>query len=158
VHCLPFLAAQPSADALPPCPAYTCGPVAGRATQNRVKARPGSGAANRGCCMYAIIEGSGGQLKVAQGDELLIDLVGEGQATPGQAVTFDKVLVVGEIGGGAKVGKPYVAGAKVTAEVVEPLVKGEKIHIYKFREKKGYRKKTGHRQQYTKVKITSIAG
>lgn len=108
--------------------------------------------------MYAIFEGSGGQLKVEQGQELLIDLVSEGTAAAGEKVTFDKVLVVGEVGGTAKVGKPYVKGASVTAEVVEPLVKGEKIYVYKFREKKGYRKKTGHRSRYTRVKITAIAG
>ncbi len=108
--------------------------------------------------MYAIIEESGGQRRVHTGDVIDVDFMNEGQATVGQAVTFAKVLVVGEVGGSAKVGQPYVAGASVTGEVVEPAVLGEKIHIQKFREKKAWQKKTGHRQRYTKVKITSIKG
>ncbi len=108
--------------------------------------------------MYAIIEESGGQRIVAQGDEILVDLLDEGGAKVGQAVTFDKVLVVGETGGSAKVGQPYVAGASVKAEVVEPLVLGEKIDIHKQRPKKAYRKKQGHRQQYTLVKVSAISG
>lgn len=106
--------------------------------------------------MYAIIEEFGGQRKVMQGEEILIDLNNEGQAKPGDKITFDKVLVVGEVGGSAKLGLPYVAGAAVTAEVVEPVVAGEKIYVHHFREKKAWKKKTGHRQKYTKVKITSI--
>ncbi len=108
--------------------------------------------------MYAIIAESGSQRKVVAGDEILVDLLSEGQAEAGQKVTFDKVLVVGEIGGGAKFGQPYVAGATVTAEVVEPVAKGEKVFIQKFREKKTFKKRTGHRQRYTKVKVTGIKG
>jgi len=108
--------------------------------------------------MYAIIEESGGQRIVAQGDEILVDLLDSGAAKVGQSVTFDKVLVVGETGGAAKVGQPYVSGASVTAEVVDPLVLGEKIDIHKQRPKKAYRKKQGHRQQYTLVKVSAIAG
>ena len=108
--------------------------------------------------MYAIIDESGAQRTVAQGDEFLVDLIGEGRAQVGQAVTFDRVLVVGETGGAAKVGRPYVPGATVTAEVVEPLVLGEKLDIHKFRPKKAYKKKTGHRQQYTLVKVSAITG
>ncbi len=106
--------------------------------------------------MYAIIEESGGQRKVTQDQTILIDLYKGGQAASGEAITFDKVLVVGEVGGDAKLGQPYVEGATVSAEVVEPLFKGEKLSIYKFKPKTGYRKKTGHRQRYTKVKITAI--
>ncbi len=106
--------------------------------------------------MYAIIEESGGQRKVVQGDEILVDLIGGGTATVGQAVTFDKVLLVG--GDAGKIGKPYVAGASVSAEIVEPTVKGEKLTIQKFRTKKNYRRRTGHRQAYTKVRITGIKG
>jgi large subunit ribosomal protein L21 len=107
--------------------------------------------------MYAIIEESGGQRKIVAGEEILVDLLNDGEAKPGQVVTFDKVLVIGEIGGAAKIGQPYVAGAKVTGEVVEALVQGVKVHIQKFREKKTWKKKTGHRQTYTRVKVTSIA-
>lgn len=108
--------------------------------------------------MYAIIEESGSQRKVTQGEEFLTDLVEGGEAKAGKALKFDKVLVVGEIGGGAKLGQPYVSGASVTAEVVEPMVLGEKLHIQKFQAKKTWQKKTGHRQQYTKVKVTAING
>ncbi len=108
--------------------------------------------------MYAIIEESGGQRTVAQGDEILIDLLNGGEAQVGQAVTFDKVLVVGEVGGSAKVGQPYVAGASVKAEVVTPLELGEKIDIHKQRAKKAYKKKQGHRQRYTRVKVSAITG
>jgi large subunit ribosomal protein L21 len=108
--------------------------------------------------MYAIIEESGGQRKVQKGDEFLIDLAQEGAAKAGSTLTFDRVLVVGEFGGDAKIGQPFVKGATVSAEVVEPLVKGEKIYIQKFEEKKAWRKKTGHRQPYTKVRVTAING
>lgn len=108
--------------------------------------------------MYAIIEESGGQRTVTQGEEILVDLIDGGEAPVGKAVKFDKVLVVGEAGGGAKVGQPYVAGATVTGEVVAPLVMGEKLDIHKFRPKKANKKKTGHRQRYTLVKVSAIAG
>ncbi len=108
--------------------------------------------------MYAIIEESGGQRKVAEGETVYIDLYEQGQAEAGSKITFDKVLVVGDDGGTAKIGTPFVDGASVTAEIVEPAVKGDKLFIYKFRAKKGYKRKTGHRQRFTQVKITSIAG
>lgn len=108
--------------------------------------------------MYAIIEESGGQRKVAKGDEILIDLIDAGEAKAGKKISFDKVLVVGDLGGTAKVGAPYVAGASVSAEVVEGMVKGDKIDIWKYREKKTWQRKQGHRQQYTKVKVTDIKG
>lgn len=109
---------------------------------------------------YAIIEASGGQLRVAQGDELLIDLIDGGSVATGKVVTFDKVLLLGGGTGGAaaNIGTPYVKGASVTAEVVAGMVQGEKLFIYKHREKKTYKRKTGHRQKYTKVKITGIKG
>lgn len=106
--------------------------------------------------MYAIIEESGGQRKVSQGEDVLIDLYQQGQAEAGTGITFDKVLVVGEPGGSAKIGAPYVSGASVSAEIVEPVVKGDKIFIHKFRPKKGYKRKTGHRQRFTHVRITAI--
>src|SRR5258705_4982397 len=103
---------------------------------------------------YAIIEASGGQLRVATGDELLVDVIEGGEPATGKAVTFDKVLLVGGGSGGSatSIGTPYVKGASVTAEVVAPSVQGEKIHIYKHRAKKTYKRKTGHRQRYTRVK------
>lgn len=108
--------------------------------------------------MYAIIEESGGQRKVTEGEIILIDLYKGGEAAAGESITFDKVLIVGPAGGDAKIGRPYVSGASVSAEVVEPMVKGEKLYIHKFKPKDGYRRKTGHRQRYTTVKITGIKG
>ena len=109
--------------------------------------------------MYAIIEASGGQLKVVEGMELNIDLIDGGGAAAGTAVTFDKVLLVGGADGKAtRVGNPYVKGARVSAEVVEGLVKGEKLRIQYFQAKKGSRTRVGHRQKYTAVKVTGITG
>lgn len=108
--------------------------------------------------MYAIIEESGSQRRVSAGDSIYVDLLSEGQSKVGDTVTFDKVLLVGEAGGSARIGRPYVSGVTVTAEVVEPLVKGDKIVIWKHRPKKTFRKKQGHRQPYTQIKITAITG
>lgn len=108
--------------------------------------------------MYAIIEESGGQRRVGEGEEILVDLVKGGDAAPGEAITFDKVLVVGATGEAAKIGAPYVAGASVTGEIVEPVVMGEKLYIQKIRPKKNARRKTGHRQRYTSVRITGVSG
>lgn len=106
--------------------------------------------------MYAIIEESGSQRKITQGEEIFVDLLEEGLAKAGSSIKFDRVLVVGKEGGDAKLGAPYVAGATVTAEVLEPVVLGEKLYIQKFQAKKTWRKKTGHRQRYTKLKVTAI--
>jgi large subunit ribosomal protein L21 len=108
--------------------------------------------------MYAVIEESGGQRKVAVNDEFLIDLKDSGEAATGSKIAFDKVLVVGKPDGSAKIGQPYVFGATVTAEVTESEVKGDKLYIYHFEPKKAWKKKTGHRQRYTKVKVTAING
>jgi large subunit ribosomal protein L21 len=108
--------------------------------------------------MYAIIEESGGQRKVQMGDVFDANLINSGEAKVGQAIKLDKVLVIGEVGGNAKLGQPYVSGASVSVEVVEPLAKGEKVHIQKFQAKKTWQKKTGHRQPYTTVKVTAING
>ncbi len=108
--------------------------------------------------MYAIIQEGGGQRLVRKDDVVLFDLIDEGNTAKGKSVTFDKVLVIGDGKSVAKIGTPLVGGATVTVEVVEPLVKGEKIFIHKYRRRKGYRRKTGHRQTYTKVRITAING
>ena len=103
--------------------------------------------------MYAIIEDSGRQLRVSQGDVIDVDL----RDLPEDAkdVTFDRVLLV-NLDGAVQVGTPLVAGAKVLADIVDRQVKGEKIHIYKFRRRKTYRRKTGHRQRYLRVRVTKI--
>jgi len=101
--------------------------------------------------MYAIIDEGGRQHKVSSGDRLLIDReVGPDEKT----VTFDRVLLVGGEGD-AKVGVPLVAGATVTADVIGPE-KGKKVFTVKYRRRKGFHKKIGHRQKYIAVKITGI--
>jgi large subunit ribosomal protein L21 len=107
--------------------------------------------------MYAIIEEGGGQRKVTQGDEFLADLIDGGSAQVGKSVTFDRVLLVGgKDGASPKIGMPYVAGAKVTGEIVEAVVMGPKLFVQYFQAKKGSRSRVGHRQRFTKVKVTGI--
>lgn len=100
--------------------------------------------------MYAIIETGGKQIKVEEGQEITVELL---RGEEGEEVTFDKVLFVG--GEETKIGTPYVEGATVTGKVVEHG-RGEKIIIFKYKAKKNYRRKQGHRQPYTKVKIEKI--
>lgn len=108
--------------------------------------------------MYAVIEEGGGQRKIEKDEIVLIDLTNEGVAKAGDKITFDKVLIVGKPDGSAKIGTPYVKGASVVAEITQPVVKGEKLYIQKFKEKTTFKKRTGHRQRYTEVKITAING
>jgi len=100
--------------------------------------------------MYAIIEEGGKQFKVTSGDTILIDR----EAGDDKQIKFDRVLLVaGE--GTPKVGSPLVANATVSADVVGEE-KGDKIDIQKYKRRKGYHKKIGHRQRYLRVKITGI--
>ena len=101
--------------------------------------------------MHAIIETGGQQYKVAEGDTLFIEML---NAEAGEAVTFDKVLAVVD-GDKATFGTPVVEGAKVEANVVKNG-KGKKVMIFKYNPKKGYRRRQGHRQPYTKVTIGKI--
>ena len=103
--------------------------------------------------MYAVIETGGKQYRVQEGDVVTIEKL---NVEAGDKVTFDKVLVLAEEGN-LKVGAPYVEGAAVTGEVVENG-KGKKVIIFKYKAKKDYRKKQGHRQPYTMVKIESLGG
>ena len=103
--------------------------------------------------MFVYIENGSHQYRVSNGDTLLIDLVDAANA--GDAITFDKILLANG-GGPSIIGAPSISGASVTAEVVEPLVKGPKLEIQKMRRRKNYRKHTGHRQGYTQVKVTGI--
>ena len=103
--------------------------------------------------MYAIIETGGKQYRVQNGDQIVVEKLG---AEAGDTVVFDKVLAVGE-GEGVKVGTPYVEGTAVEGKVVENG-KGKKVIIFKYKAKKDYRKKQGHRQPYTLVEITAIGG
>jgi len=102
--------------------------------------------------MYAIIETGGKQLKVEEGQTIYVEKL---NAADGETVTFDKVLLVG--GETVKVGAPYVSGATVTAKV-EKQGRQKKIIVFKYKAKKNYRKKQGHRQPYTKVTIEKIQG
>ncbi|WP_017726808.1 50S ribosomal protein L21 [Halalkalibacterium ligniniphilum] len=100
--------------------------------------------------MYAIIETGGKQVKVQEGQEIYIEKL---DVEAGEAVSFDKVLMIG--GDDVKVGAPYVEGATVTAKV-EKHGRDKKIIVYKMKAKKNYRRKQGHRQPYTKVVIEKI--
>ena len=102
---------------------------------------------------YAIIAADGRQYKVEEGQEIQVDLR-EG-VEGGATVTFDQVLVISD-GTNIRLGKPTVAGAVVTAEVIDPLQKGDKLFIQKMRRRKNFRRRTGHRQKYTRVKISKI--
>jgi large subunit ribosomal protein L21 len=102
--------------------------------------------------MYAIIEDGGRQYKVTSGDTLRIDRE-EGDA---KTVTFDRVLLIGGEGE-PKIGLPALTGATVTADVIG-TIKGKKIDTIKYRRRKGYHKKIGHRQTYLQVRITGING
>ncbi|HEX7382338.1 MAG TPA: 50S ribosomal protein L21 [Nevskiaceae bacterium] len=103
--------------------------------------------------MYAVIKTGGKQYKVTEGDSLRVEsLAGE----PGATVTFDNVLMVAD-GDAVKVGTPGVAGATVSAEILSHG-RGDKVRILKHRRRKHYHKEQGHRQNYTQVKITGIAG
>ena len=104
--------------------------------------------------MYAIINDRGRQTTVREGDVVKLDL--QASAEPGQKITLGEVLLVGNEGS-VKIGKPTVAGASVTAEVIG-LEKGPKLVAFRFKRRKNVRVKRGHRQKYTEVKITKIIG
>ncbi|MBL0922803.1 MAG: 50S ribosomal protein L21 [Phycisphaerales bacterium] len=105
---------------------------------------------------YAIIEDSGSQLKVRSGDVIEVDL--RDLADDAKTVTFDRVLLIGDGEKAAKIGTPYIGGASVTADIVEREVKGEKIDIVKYKRRKNYKRKQGHRQRYMLVKVSGIKG
>jgi large subunit ribosomal protein L21 len=114
--------------------------------------------------MYAVIATGGKQYRVQPGETIRIEKLDGPGAPPNdggaegalraEKVTFDQVLLVAN-GENVKVGTPVVVGAQVTGEIVE-TGRGEKLLVYKYRRRKGYRRKTGHRQPYTAVKITGI--
>ena len=103
--------------------------------------------------MYAIIETGGKQYKVQAGDQIRVEKL---NVEDGGAVVFDKVLAAGE-GADIKIGAPYLEGVTVEGTAVESG-KGDKVIIFKYKAKKDYRKKQGHRQPYTLVEITAIDG
>ena len=103
--------------------------------------------------MYAVIETGGKQYKVSEGDVIYIEKL---DVEAGADVAFDKVLLIGE-GSEVKVGAPVVDGVSVAGKVIKND-KAKKVVVYKYKPKKGYHKKQGHRQPYTKVEITKING
>lgn len=101
--------------------------------------------------MFAIVKTGGKQYKLAVGDEVFVEkLVGEA----GDQVVLDQVLAVSD-NGDLKVGKPTLEGGKVTCEIVKQG-KGKKLEILKYKAKKGYRRRQGHRQPYTKLQVKAI--
>ncbi len=103
--------------------------------------------------MHAVIQTGGKQYRVTAGDVLRVELL---DAAPGSKVTFDQVLLLSD-GDKIKVGTPFVSGAKVTADV-QAHGRDDKIIIIKLRRRKNYRRKAGHRQEFTELKITGIKG
>ncbi len=103
--------------------------------------------------MYAVIKTGGKQYRVAAGEKIKIEQIA---ADVGQEITIDQVLAVGD-GSNLTVGAPLVAGASVTAKVVEHG-KHDKVRIFKMRRRKHYQKRQGHRQGYTEIEIGAITG
>jgi large subunit ribosomal protein L21 len=103
--------------------------------------------------MYAVIKSGGKQHRVEPGEVLSLEKL---DAETGEIINFEEVMMIGD-GDDIKIGAPYVEGGKVTAEVVEHG-RGKKVTIIKFRRRKHYRRQAGHRQSYTKIKITEISG
>lgn len=100
---------------------------------------------------YAIIQTGGRQFRVQPGDVLDVELL---DAEPGSETVFEEVLLAAD-DSGVKIGEPLIAGAKVTAEVIEEH-KGPKLISYKFKRRKGYHRTVGHRQKLTRVKVGQI--
>ena len=103
--------------------------------------------------MYAIVEIQGQQFKAEAGKKLFVHHMKDVEA--GNTVEFEKVLLV-ENGDSVQVGAPTVEGAKVVCEVVTPLVKGDKVIVFKMKRRKDYRKKNGHRAQFTEIVIKQV--
>lgn len=102
--------------------------------------------------MYAIIESGGKQYKVAEGNIINIEKL---DVEAGEKLTLDRVLFFNDGNGNIKIGDPLVAGVQVIAEVMEQG-KHKKITVFKYKRRKGYRRKQGHRQPYTKIKVEKI--
>ncbi|MFO0661337.1 MAG: 50S ribosomal protein L21 [Polyangiaceae bacterium] len=104
--------------------------------------------------MYAVIKTGGKQYRVEAGARLRIEKIA---GAPGDKVTFDEVLLIGGGEGAPKIGQPKVTGAKVAATIVAQD-RAKKLIVFKFRRRKNYRRKAGHRQPYTEVKVDAING
>ena len=104
--------------------------------------------------MYVIVEIQGQQFKAEKDKFLYVHFLGE-DVKEGDKVEFDRVLLV-DADGDVKVGAPTVEGAKVVCEVATSLIKGDKVIVFKKKRRKGYRRKNGHRQYFTKIVIKDI--
>jgi large subunit ribosomal protein L21 len=102
---------------------------------------------------YAIIETGGKQYRVKEGDNITVERLA---TESGEDITIDRVLMLGG-DGSTRIGRPTVDGATVNAHIVEHM-RGEKLIIFKFKAKKRYRRRTGHRQELTRLSITAING
>ena len=102
--------------------------------------------------MYAVVKTGGKQYRVSAGEKLKIEQIG---AEVGQEIVLDEVLLVAD-GDALRMGTPLVAGARVTAKVLKQG-RGDKVHIFKMKRRKHYRKSQGHRQNYTEIEILGIA-
>lgn len=150
----------PTTDAAPDTVAPDATPVADAAGDTVVEATPAAApravkrqraATPQLSDPYAIIETGGKQYRVSVGDVLSVEKL---ESEPGADVTFDRVLLVGG-DGATRVGTPVVEGASVVATVQEQY-RGEKIVVFKYKPKKRYRRKTGHRQSLTRLAVTAI--
>lgn len=104
--------------------------------------------------MYAIVEIQGQQFRAEAGKKLFVHHLGK-NAKEGDQVEFEKVMLI-DADGQVTVGAPTIEGAKVVATVVEPLVKGEHIIVFKKKRRKGYRRLNGHRQQFSRIEIKEV--
>ncbi len=104
--------------------------------------------------MYVIVEIQGQQFKAEKDKFLYVHFLGE-EVKEGDTVEFDRVLLV-DADGAVKVGAPTVEGAKVVCEVKRPLVKGDKVLVFKKKRRKGYRRLNGHRQYFTQIVIKDV--
>ncbi len=102
--------------------------------------------------MYAIVNIAGQQFKVAKDQHLFVHRL---QGDEGASIEFDNVLLVDDGGGVITVGTPAVSGAKISAKIVSHL-KGDKVIVFHKKRRKGYKKKNGHRQQFSKIQIADI--
>lgn len=103
--------------------------------------------------MYAVIESGGKQYRVAPGDVIRVEKLA---AAEGASIDLGRVLLVAD-DGGMRVGNPTLAATTVTAKV-RAHGRGDKVHIFKMRRRKNYRRNAGHRQDYTELEITAVAG
>ncbi|MCH2153627.1 MAG: 50S ribosomal protein L21 [Phycisphaerales bacterium] len=108
----------------------------------------------KGSAVYAIVEDSGTQIILREGEIMEVDLRG----SESDSIVFDRVLAIkSDENAPAKLGTPYIEGASVTAEVLGQI-KGEKIDVIKFKRRKGYKRKQGHRQPYLRIRVGEITG